>query len=259
MKVFLGNSPWAKKGYYGIRAGSRWPHFEEEHHEYMPFPFFLAYAAAVLEEYDFDVLLVDGIAEGISESEFVSKITSFGPDLILLEVSTISIEVDLALLRKLRKSAGKDTKIAVCGLHAYMYEPSFLKENHTVDFIQIDFFFEIPTLLTAAPIESRQVVKSLLLPGPVRHTVTEKNQGTTPAPYALQPHHSAAIVLGWAGLDVCLRITIATQSDKLPRVRFADANSPVRQHSHAVGTPDLPRAIALTRDRFEKTPVGPKN
>ena len=44
MRVFLGNSPWKKPGFYGVRAGSRWPHFEEEHHEYMPFPFFLAYA-----------------------------------------------------------------------------------------------------------------------------------------------------------------------------------------------------------------------
>ena len=137
MRVFLGNPPWSKSGYYGVRAGSRWPHFEEEHHEYMPFPFFLAYAAAVLEETDYEVLLVDGIAEGISEKEFVNRITSFAPDLIVLEVSTISIDADLALARKIRKSIGKDIKITLCGLHAFMYQSDFLERTAFVDFILI--------------------------------------------------------------------------------------------------------------------------
>ena len=48
-RVFLGNAPWSKRDYYGVRAGSRWPHFESEDMTYMPFPFFLAYATAVLE------------------------------------------------------------------------------------------------------------------------------------------------------------------------------------------------------------------
>ncbi|OQY14612.1 MAG: hypothetical protein B6I30_00090 [Desulfobacteraceae bacterium 4572_187] len=137
MRVFLGNSPWKKPGFYGVRAGSRWPHFEEEHHEYMPFPFFLAYAAAVLEEVDHEVLLADGIAEGISEKEFIKRITSFSPDLIVLEVSTISIKVDLGLAKKLRNIAGKDVKIAFCGLHAYMYQPHFLEQHAFLDFILV--------------------------------------------------------------------------------------------------------------------------
>ncbi len=137
MKVFLGNSPWNKKGYYGVRAGSRWPHFEEAHHEYMPFPFFLAYAAAVLEEADHEVLLVDGIAEGIREKDFIQRAASFGPKLILLEISTISIDVDLSLAKKLKKAFGEGAKIGLAGLHAYMYEKAFLEENPIVDFVLI--------------------------------------------------------------------------------------------------------------------------
>jgi len=137
MKIFLGNSPWQKKGYYGVRAGSRWPHFEEVHQEYMPFPFFLAYATAILEDHNHEVLLVDGIAQGIPEKEFVNRIISFAPDLIVLEVSTISIEVDLTLARKLRKTVGKDAKIALCGLHAYMYQADFLRKTSFVDYILI--------------------------------------------------------------------------------------------------------------------------
>ena len=149
MKIFLGNSPWRKKGYYGVRAGSRWPHFEEAHHEYMPFPFFLAYATAILEEFDHEALLLDGIAEGISEKDFVNRIISFAPDLIVLEVSTISIEVDLTLARKLRKTVGKDAKIAFCGLHAYMYRPDFLEQHAFLDFILVgEYEYTLKNLIT---------------------------------------------------------------------------------------------------------------
>lgn len=89
-RVFLGNAPWSKRDYYGVRAGSRWPHFESEDMTYMPFPFFLAYATAVLENAGFPVMLVDGIAEGIVDKAFYDRIEDFKPDVILLEVSTNS-------------------------------------------------------------------------------------------------------------------------------------------------------------------------
>ena len=100
MKVFLGNSPWRRKGYCGVRAGSRWPHFEREGVDYLPFPFFLAYAAAILERAGHEVLLVDGIAEKISQNQFIDRISQFDPDLILMEISTISIDVDMLLAKK---------------------------------------------------------------------------------------------------------------------------------------------------------------
>ena len=103
----------------------------------MPFPFFLSYSAGVLEEYGCEVLLADGIAEGISEKEFIERITSFAPALIVLEVSTISIKVDLALAKKLRKIVGKDVKIAFCGLHAYMYQSPFLEQHAFLDFVLV--------------------------------------------------------------------------------------------------------------------------
>lgn len=135
MKVFLGNSPWIKKGYYGVRAGSRWPHFEKENHQYMPFPFFLAYAAALLEKHNIKTLLVDGIAERISDSEFFRRINVFGPDLIVLEVSTVSLDKDLETARYLKESIDRDIKIVFCGLHYGMYKADFLKEHEFVDFV----------------------------------------------------------------------------------------------------------------------------
>ena len=149
MKVFLGNSPWRKEGFYGVRAGSRWPHFERCDTDYMPFPFFLAYAAAVLEQEEHEVLLVDGIAEGIEEDEFISRVEKFGPDVVVLEVSTISIEVDLACARDVR-SVCPDAKIVFCGLHTEMFDPAFLKQHPEVDLVMKgEYEYTLRDLVTA--------------------------------------------------------------------------------------------------------------
>jgi len=101
----------------------------------MPFPFFLAYAAAVLERQEgVDVLLVDGVAEKMTDDEFLGRVQAFRPDLVVLEVSTISIDVDLACARNVR-SLCPNAKIAFCGLHTYMFEREFLKQHDCVDFV----------------------------------------------------------------------------------------------------------------------------
>lgn len=142
MKTFLGNSPWLDEKdptKYGVRAGSRWPHFQKKGAKekiggYVPFPHFLASAAAVLEADKEDVLLVDGVAEGISIDDFVKRIKDYMPDIVLLEVSTPSIEYDLKIAERI-KSTCNNLKIAFCGLHAPMYSKDFLAENQAVDFV----------------------------------------------------------------------------------------------------------------------------
>lgn len=136
MKIFLGNSPWYKNGSYGVRAGSRWPHFESNDSEYIPFPFYLAYATALLEKEGFDVLLVDGIAERMSREQFLSKLDGFQPDLVLLEVSTASIDTDIEYATSIRESL-PETKIVFCGIHSFMYEPQFLESVKMVDFVLV--------------------------------------------------------------------------------------------------------------------------
>ena len=132
MRVFLGNAPWSKPGYYGVRAGSRWPHFEEQQLEYMPFPFFLAYAAAVLEREGYETMLVDACAEAIDRAAFLDRLTAFAPDLVVLEVSTISIAADLAVANEIRERL-PGARLAFAGLHAFMYEPDWLAEHPDVD------------------------------------------------------------------------------------------------------------------------------
>lgn len=135
MKVFLGNSPWNKPDLYGVRAGSRWPHFERCGDPYMPFPFYMAYATAVLEKEGHEVLLVDGVAERISDDEFFKRVEDFSPGLALLEVSTPSIGKDLQDAERLKKALGKDVPVVFAGPHIEMYRPDFLEKVPMVDFV----------------------------------------------------------------------------------------------------------------------------
>ncbi|MBN1234275.1 MAG: radical SAM protein [Candidatus Coatesbacteria bacterium] len=154
MKIFLGNSPWyplkdnngnniekCNTKFWGVRAGSRWPHYQ--HYEpnlgrslYIPFPHFLAESASILENSGFDVLLVDGVAEGMSREDFLGKISSFNPELIVFEVSTPSIQYDLEIA-KTAKEHVPDAKTVFCGAHTPMFKPDFLKENEIVDFVMV--------------------------------------------------------------------------------------------------------------------------
>ena len=90
MKTLLANAPWRKGRLYGIRAGSRWPFMMETEPGkkipgYMPFPFFLAYAAALFEKDKMDVMLVDALAEGLTDSEFLNRVKEYDPEVFVLE------------------------------------------------------------------------------------------------------------------------------------------------------------------------------
>jgi len=134
MKVFLGNAPWRKEGFYGVRAGSRWPHFERCGAGYMPFPFFLAYAASVLERAKIEVMLVDGIAEELTEPEFIARISHYEPNLIVLEAATSSIDTDINIAKRIKATIPL-SRLAFCGPHVSMYQQEFLQEHPELDFV----------------------------------------------------------------------------------------------------------------------------
>lgn len=139
MKVFLANPPWRKGDFYGIRAGSRWPFMVklkkvEKIPGYLPMPFFLAYAAAVLEKNNIEVLLVDSIALGQTDDEFLEEIKKYKPDLFLIETSTPSINTDINWINKI-KSIFPKVKTVLTGPHATVFAEKLLEENKTIDFI----------------------------------------------------------------------------------------------------------------------------
>ncbi|MBN2430305.1 MAG: radical SAM protein [Acidobacteria bacterium] len=142
MKVLLSNPPWQNlrsDGGYGVRAGSRWPHAEESYSKYIPFPFFLAYTAALLEQNSIDVKLVDSIALGESVADFLVHIENYAPDLIILETSTPSIIWDLELCQTIKKKL-PETRIALAGPHHDMYRPDFIAENPALDMVFLGEF-----------------------------------------------------------------------------------------------------------------------
>ena len=139
MKVLLANPPWRSEGRLGVRAGSRWAFTMQAGKTvkvppYVPFPFFLAYAAAVLERDGVEIRLVDAIAEGIDTGEFLELVSAFGPDLVLLESSTPSIHSDIALGARI-KQAVPGTRLALSGPHVTALPAETMDDTPIVDYI----------------------------------------------------------------------------------------------------------------------------
>jgi len=134
MKTLILNAPWIKGDCYGVRAGSRWPHLRPCDNEYMPFPFFMAYAAAVLERAGKQVKVVDACAERLDDEACLSRIAKAGPDLVVLETATPTIDIDLAFAAKIKQKHPR-ALIAFCGPHALMIESQFLANQEQVNFV----------------------------------------------------------------------------------------------------------------------------
>ncbi len=167
MKIFLGNAPWSKEGnkengkkdHYGVRAGSRWPHFERRTSPYMPFPFFLAYAAALLKKNGFNVLLIDAIAERISQKEYFNRMNEFSPNVVVHEVSTASIKTDVSQAGRVKELL-PESKIIFCGAHHGMYDPKFLDEHSFIDYV-CEGEFEFTLLELAQRLKDRSSLEGV--------------------------------------------------------------------------------------------------
>lgn len=143
MRIFLAN-PTCRvslengKEKYFVRAGSRWPFSTvkkiKNKPEYIPFPFFLAYTAAVLEGNGHEVIVDDGVATNETEVQLLSKIKAEKPDVLLFETSTPTIDYDLNLVKKIKKSV-PDAVVCLSGTHATVFAKQILKENPSVDYI----------------------------------------------------------------------------------------------------------------------------
>ena len=136
MNVLIANPPWFEKG-HSVRAGSRWPHAEFDEKEdrtgYAPFPFFMAYAAAVLERDGHEVGVLDALTLGWSRETFMEKISEFKPDFVIMESSTPSINFDLRTAQEIKDST--NAKVALAGPHVTTFAADILNENKQVDYI----------------------------------------------------------------------------------------------------------------------------
>ncbi len=148
MKVMLVNSPWVHDAeQYGVKAGARWAHVRSRKKTipYFPFPFAMAYAAAVLRRAGVDVAFLDAVALEISDAETLDRIARFNPDLVVLETSTPSIDSDLAFARLLYDRM--QTNIVFTGPHATALPGEVLEQTSAIAVMRGEYDLTIEDLV----------------------------------------------------------------------------------------------------------------
>lgn len=98
----------------------------------MPFPFFMAYAASVLERARKQVEVVDACAECLTNEACLDRIAEAAPDLVVFETATPAIDGDLAFASCIKRRH-PSALIAFCGPHALMLDVQFLERHEQVD------------------------------------------------------------------------------------------------------------------------------
>ncbi len=135
MKVLIANTPWVKeKKIGGFKAGSRWPAFGGYEFNTSPFPFWLAYSAAVLRENGFDVSAIDAVASRYDRKEFMKKAKDEDPDVFVVETTTPTFQDDLKIADSMKKATG--CKTVFVGPHVTAFPRQSLI-NKTLDFIAL--------------------------------------------------------------------------------------------------------------------------
>jgi radical SAM superfamily enzyme YgiQ (UPF0313 family) len=138
---------------YFIRSGSRWPHSGIKRRgrlpHYLPFPFFLAYAAAWLKRDGFAVTCCDCVALDMPLSGLLDKLAQEKPDVVFFETATATIGQDLALVSDI-KGILPEAKVILGGPHSTVFPAQTLAENPAVDLILTGEYEEALAELAAA-------------------------------------------------------------------------------------------------------------
>jgi len=123
---------------YYIRSGSRWPHSGIKRKgslpHYLPFPFFLAYAAAWLRRDGFAVTACDCVALDLPLEALLDRLAAANPGAVFFETATATIPRDLALAAAIKARLPK-TLVILGGPHSTVYPGEILAANPAVDFV----------------------------------------------------------------------------------------------------------------------------
>lgn len=146
-----------------VRAGSRWPFSiikkEKIRAEYSPFPFYLAYTAALLEAKGFLVLVNDAVTLNKTKAEFLQETKEQEPDIILYETSTPTIYHDLALAKDLKELL-PGIIIVLVGPHVSTFPEQTLQESSFVDYIIVQEY-ELSFAELAEKLRSKEKVSGI--------------------------------------------------------------------------------------------------
>ncbi|GFK95203.1 2-hydroxyethylphosphonate methyltransferase [Fundidesulfovibrio magnetotacticus] len=119
-----------------IKAGSRWPMTigTSRSVDYYPFPFWLAYASALLKrDTKAHVRGLDGVVLDLTSEELFSEIVARKPGLLVVELTSLTLEEDLSFLARIKAATG--CAVVVCGNYATVTHRDLAARAEAVDYV----------------------------------------------------------------------------------------------------------------------------
>lgn len=178
MHILFSNPPWWEAGdngtlRLGIRAGSRWPFTRPANHlpdsfrfgGYLPFPFFLAHAAAHTARLLpwAKVEIRDSIARGESYETFLAALQSNPPDWLVLETATAAWAHDERLIAHLAATHPAMRLILAGPLDAARAPAIFAEHPNVAAIVQGEFDKQIAKVVASDYAVARALVPHDLL------------------------------------------------------------------------------------------------
>lgn len=118
---------------FGVRAGSRWPWtLEVPLGSGQNFPFFMAYAAANAKKSGHQVSMLDAVAiYEFSYSRFLALVRQTNPEIVVIETSTPTFDIDLWFAEKVSYFA----EVCLAGSHVTYFNDDILEKYPFISYI----------------------------------------------------------------------------------------------------------------------------
>jgi len=145
MRILLANPPayLFNPNRHFIQAGSRWsftlPISKNSlcKSHYLPYPFFLGYSSSLLKkEFPYHkIKTIDACALDFDEKEFINYVKRFSPDILVVEIPTISFSLMMKVLETIKTEVG--CLIIVAGPHVTALYNDVMKQYPFIDYCLI--------------------------------------------------------------------------------------------------------------------------
>lgn len=140
MKILVTNLPGVQVDDQGnirhfAKAGSRWPMTigQTKSVDYYAFPFWLAYTTALLKrDTNHQIQGLDGVVTDCDQQEYFEKVERFSPNVIIVELTTISIDQDIQNLSSMKEAF--NCVIIATGNYPTAKHKAILREYPCIDY-----------------------------------------------------------------------------------------------------------------------------
>lgn len=143
-KVLNTSLPWLGHIGGGYREGMRWSYTSDKPIilSFHPFPFYMAYSAAMLKKHGHDVHVIEALYDRKVTTEkeyeqYLNDVEKLNPELLIAEISTPSYKNDIKIFKDIKQRL-PSIKIAVTGQHANALPEEIIKENEgIIDYVLV--------------------------------------------------------------------------------------------------------------------------